>query len=49
MRMALEEQEEMQLEQDEMLQAQLEENQKLASGNLSREREQGCKRGLDVL
>lgn len=40
MKMTLEEQEETQLEQDQALEAQLEENERLASGNLSVEKEQ---------
>lgn len=47
--MTLEEQEETQLEQDRALEAQFEENERLASGNLSVEREQGCISAVDVL
>uniref|UniRef100_A0A8C9FRW8 Kinesin family member 20B n=1 Tax=Pavo cristatus TaxID=9049 RepID=A0A8C9FRW8_PAVCR len=47
MRMTLEEQEETQLEQGQALEAHLEEKERLASGNLSMEREQGCKSALD--
>jgi len=47
--MTLEEQEETQLEQDRVLEAHLEENERLVSGNLSMEREQGCKSASEVL
>jgi len=41
MRMTLEEQEQTQIEQEQVLEAKLEENSRLVSGNLSRERKQG--------
>lgn len=49
MRMTLEEQEQTQTEQVRVLEAQLEENNRLVLGNLSREKEQGGKIGLNVL
>lgn len=49
MRMTLEEQEQTQIEQDQVLEAKLEETNRLVWGNFSMEREQGGKIGLDVL
>lgn len=48
MRMTLEEQEWTQIEQDQALEAKLEETNRLVLGNLSMEREQGRKIGLNV-
>lgn len=48
MRMTLEEQEQTQTEQDQVLEAKLEETNRLVLGNLSMEREQGRKIILDV-
>ncbi|XP_074710245.1 kinesin-like protein KIF20B [Strix uralensis] len=49
MQMALEEQEQTQIKQDQVLEAKLEETNRLVQGNLSMEREQGGKVVLDVL
>lgn len=48
MRMTLEEQEQTQIEQDQVLEAKLEESNRLVLGNLSMEREQGSKIVLNV-
>lgn len=48
MRMTLEEQEQTQIEQDQVLEAKLEETNRLVLGNLSVEREQGRKIVLNV-
>lgn len=48
MRMTLEEQEQTQIEQDRVLEAKLEETNRLILGNLSMEREQGRKIVLNV-
>lgn len=49
MRMTLEEQEQTQIEQDQVLEAKLEETNRLVLGNLPLEREQGGKIVLNVL